>query len=106
VRVIIAMAAPPGLRAAIPSPGTQAALSHAARRESAAAAQGLGEAAGSAAAAIGAFTAAPLYAWLGAGPAWFLAGVVMASLLTASAVLDRPQWKPGSRRPALATTTA
>jgi MFS family permease len=106
VPVIIAMAVPHGLLEAIQSPGTQAALSDAARREDAASAQGLGEAAGSAAAAIGAFTAAPLYAWLGAGPAWFLAGVVMAGLLTASAVLDRPQWKPGSRRPAQATTTA
>ena len=48
------------------------------------AAQGLAEAAGSAAAAIGAFTAAPLFDALGAGPAWLIAGAVMAVLLTVS----------------------
>jgi MFS family permease len=106
VPVIIAMAVPHGLLEAIQSPGTQAALSDAAPREDTAAAQGLGEAAGSAAAAIGAFTAAPLYAGLGAGPAWFIAGLVMVLLLLTSAVLDRPVWKPGSRRRALAPTTA
>ena len=50
--------------------------------EDAAAAQGLGEAAGSAAAAIGALTAAPLFSWLGSGPTWLIAGLVMGSLLT------------------------
>jgi MFS family permease len=75
---------------AIQSPGTQAALADAAPHEDAAAAQGLGEAAGSAAAAVGALTAAPLFAWLGSGPTWLIAGLVMASLLATSALLDRP----------------
>ena len=61
-------------------------------RDDAAAAQGLAEAAGSAAAAIGAFTAAPLFASLGAGPAWLIAGVVMAGLLATSSLLDRPRF--------------
>ena len=90
VPIIIAMAVPHGLLEAIQSPGTQAALADAAPHEDAAAAQGLGEAAGSAAAAVGAFTAAPLFDWLGAGPAWLIAGVVMAALLTTSGLLDRP----------------
>ena len=47
--------------------------------------------AGSGAAAIGAFTAAPLFVWLGAGPAWLIAGAVMALLLGASSLLDRPR---------------
>jgi MFS family permease len=98
IPVIMAMVIPHGLLEAIQSPGTQAALSDAAPKEDAAAAQGLGEAAGSAAAAIGAFTAAPLYAALGAGPAWFIAGLVMAGLLVTSAALDRPVWRTGPRR--------
>jgi MFS family permease len=90
VPLIIFLAMPHGLLEAVQSPGTQAALSDAAPFEDAASAQGLGEAAGSAAAAIGAFTAAPLFAGLGAAPAWLIAGVVMAGLLITSAVLDRP----------------
>jgi hypothetical protein len=43
------------------------------------------------AAAIGAFTAAPLFDALGAGPAWLIAGVTMAALLSLSSVLDRPR---------------
>ena len=96
VPLIIFLAMPHGLLEAIQSPGTQAALSDAAPQEDAAAAQGLGEAAGSAAAATGAFTAAPLFAALGAGPAWLIAGVVMAALLGTSALLD----PPAARRPA------
>jgi MFS family permease len=98
IPVIMAMVIPHGLLEAIQSPGTQAALSDAAPKEDAAAAQGFGEAAGSAAAAIGAFTAAPLYAALGAGPAWFIAGLVMLGLLVTSAALDRPVWRSGARR--------
>jgi MFS family permease len=90
VPLIVFMAMPHGLLEAIQSPGTQAALSDAARYEDAASAQGLGEAAGSAAAAIGAFTAAPLFASLGSGSAWLIAGLVMTGLLVSSAVLDRP----------------
>lgn len=87
---VMVMAIPHGLLEAIQSPGTQAALADAAPRDDAAAAQGLGEAAGSAAAGIGALTAAPLFAHLGAGPAWFIGGIVMACLLALSSVLDRP----------------
>jgi MFS family permease len=90
VPLIIFLAMPHGLLEAIQSPGTQAALSDAAPQDDSASAQGLGEAAGSAAAAIGAFTAAPLFASLGAAPAWLIAGLVMAGLLITSAVLDRP----------------
>ena len=90
VAAIIVMVIPHGLLEAIQSPGSQAALSDAAPHSDAAAAQGLGEAAGSAAAAIGAFTAAPLFATLGAGPAWLIAGVVMTVLLVTSARLDPP----------------
>jgi MFS family permease len=91
VPLIVIMVIPHGLMEAIQSPGTQAALSDAAPHEDAAAAQGLGEAAGSAAAAIGAFTAAPLFAALGAGPAWLIAALVMGTILTISTVLDRPR---------------
>lgn len=84
-----------GLLEAIQSPGTQAAVADAAPRRDTASAQGLGEAAGSAAAAIGAFTAAPLFDWLGPGLAWAIAAAVMATLLTTSAVLDRPRRHTG-----------
>jgi MFS family permease len=89
--VVLMLVVPHGLLEAVQSPGTQAAVADAAPRKDAAAAQGLAEAAGSAAAAVGAFTAAPLFAWLGAGPAWLIAGVVMAVLLTTSTALDRPR---------------
>lgn len=88
--IIIALVIPHGLFEAVQSPGTQAALADAVSERDAAAAQGLGEAAGSAAAAVGALTAAPLYDWAGAGPAWATAGLVMAALLMSSAALDRP----------------
>ena len=66
----------------------------------AAAAQGLAEAAGSGAAAVGAFTAAPLFDALGAGPAWLIAGITMAVLLTVSSLLDRPRRRAPLGRPA------
>lgn len=91
VPLLLVLVVPHGVLEAIQSPGTQAAVADAAPRRDIASAQGLGEAAGSAAAAIGAFTAAPLFGWLGPGPAWLIAAVVMAGLLTTSAVLDRPQ---------------
>jgi MFS family permease len=103
VPVIMLMALPHGIMEAIQSPGTQAAVADAAPHEDAAAAQGLGEAAGSAAAAIGALTAAPLFSWLGSGPTWLIAGLTMLTLLTISAVLDPPVLK---RRPPAAVPAA
>jgi MFS family permease len=97
------MALPHGIMEAIQSPGTQAAVADAAPHEDAAAAQGLGEAAGSAAAAIGALTAAPLFSWLGSGPTWLIAGLTMLTLLTISALLDPPVLK---RRPPAAVPSA
>lgn len=90
VPLVMLIAIPHGIGEAIQSPGTQAAVAHAAPQRDTAAAQGLAEAAGSAAAAIGAFTAAPLFDHLGAGPAWAIAAVTMATLLTISALLDPP----------------
>jgi len=95
VPVVMAMSIPHGIMEAIQSPGTQAAVADAAPSRDTASAQGLAEAAGSAAAAIGAFTAAPLFAALGAGPAWLIAGAVMALLLAASTLLDRPHRRVG-----------
>jgi MFS family permease len=91
------MASPHGIGEAIQSPGSQAAVADAAPQRDAAAAQGLAEAAGSAAAAIGAFTAAPLFEVLGAGPAWLIAGITMAILLSSSALLDPPRRRSGVR---------
>lgn len=82
---------PHGLLEAVQSPGIQAAIADAAPPDDTASAQGLGEAAGSAAAAIGAFSAAPLFATLGPVGAWTIAAVAMAGLLTASAVLEPPR---------------
>ena len=95
VPIVMAMSIPHGIMEAIQSPGTQAAVADAAPPRDTAAAQGLAEAAGSAAAAVGAFTAAPLFDALGAGPAWLIAGGVMASLLTVSTLLDRPRRRAG-----------
>jgi MFS family permease len=100
VPVVMAMSVPHGICEAIQSPGTQAAIAEAAPRADAAAAQGLAEAAGSAAAAVGALTAAPLFAALGPGPAWLIAGLVMAGLITTSSVLDPPR----RRRPGVSGT--
>ncbi len=88
---VMVMAIPHGIGEAIQSPGAQAAVADAASQRDAASAQGVAEAAGSAAAAIGAFTAAPLFEVLGAGPAWLIAGITMAILLTTSTLLDRPR---------------
>ncbi|MGF1595759.1 MAG: MFS transporter [Acidimicrobiales bacterium] len=88
--IVMVMAVPHGLLEALQSPGSQAALADAAPVEDTASAQGLGEAAGSAAAGVGALTAAPLYAAFGPGPAWAIAGAVMAALLGTSFALDRP----------------
>lgn len=101
--VLFLLVLPHGLGEAVESPGTQAAMADAAPKADAAAAQGLGEAAGSAAAALGAFTSAPLYAWAGPGPAWATAGVVMAALLTASTLLDRPVRLTAPRTTAVVT---
>lgn len=99
VPIIALLVIPHGLAEAVQSPGTQAALADAASERDSASAQGLGEAAGSAAAAIGAFTSAPLYAWAGAGPAWAIAGLVMLVLLTSSAALDRPTLRARAAEP-------
>ena len=99
VPIIALLVIPHGLAEAVQSPGTQAALADAASERDSASAQGLGEAAGSAAAAIGAFTSAPLYAWAGAGPAWAIAGLVMLVLLTSSAALDRPTLRTRAAEP-------
>ena len=88
--LVIAMVVPHGILEAVQSPGTQAAVAEAAPRHDAAAAQGLAEASGSAAAAFGAFTAAPLFDGLGAGPAWLIAALVMAGLLTTSSLVHPP----------------
>ena len=81
---------PHGIMEAIQSPGSQAAVANAAPVDDAASAQGLGEAMGSAASMIGALTAAPLYAWLGPGPAFLIGALTMAGLLCASWLLDPP----------------
>jgi MFS family permease len=94
--IVLVMAIPHGIGEAIQSPGSQAAVADAASQHDAAAAQGLAEAAGSSAAAVGAFTAAPLFAALGAGPAWLIAAVTMAVLLTASTLLDHPRRRVGA----------
>jgi MFS family permease len=95
VPLLILLVVPQGVLEAVQSPGTQAAVADAAPRRDIASAQGLGEAAGSAAAAIGAFTAAPLFDWLGPGPAWAISAVVMGALLLTSTALDRPQRAAG-----------
>ncbi len=89
IPVLIALAAVHGLFEAVESPGSQAAVAEAASDEHAAAAQGLAEAAGSGAAAMGALTAAPLYDLTGGG-VWVVGAAVMGLLLGASWLLDRP----------------
>jgi DHA1 family multidrug resistance protein-like MFS transporter len=93
VPLLFAISVCHGLCEAVQSPGTQAAVSDAAPVDDAAAAQGLGEAAGSVAAMVGALTAAPLFDWLGAGPAWLIGGMTMLALLTTSQILDPVQRK-------------
>ena len=96
VPVLFIAAMPYGIMEAIQSPGSQAAVSNAAPKDDAAAAQGLGEAMGSAASMIGALSAAPLYSWLGAGPAFLIGAITMMGLLTLSWILDPPS--TGRRR--------
>ncbi len=91
VWLILAMAVPHGLLEAVLSPGSQAAIANAATDEDAGSAQGLAEASGSAASAIGAFTAPALFDGLGPGPAWVIAALVMLALLASSWVMDRPR---------------
>ncbi|MDH4146176.1 MAG: MFS transporter, partial [Acidimicrobiia bacterium] len=91
VVVISGLALAHGLFEAIESPGSQAAVADAAPREHAAAAQGLAEAGGSAAAAIAALATAPFYAWAGAEWTWMAAAAVMAAVFGLSALLDPPQ---------------
>jgi MFS family permease len=90
VPVLFVAMLPHGIMEAIQSPGSQAAVANAAPIEDAASAQGLGEAMGSAASMIGALTAAPLYAWLGPGPAFLIGALTMAGLLCSSWLLDPP----------------
>ncbi|MEO1063211.1 MAG: MFS transporter [Actinomycetota bacterium] len=89
IPVLILLAAVHGLFEAVESPGSQAAVAEAASDEHAASAQGLAEAAGSGAAAIGALTAAPLYDVTGGG-VWIVGALVMGLLLGTSWLLDRP----------------
>jgi MFS family permease len=96
--LVFALAIPHGLMEAILSPGSQAAVAQASGDDDAASAQGLAEAAGSAAAAIGAFTAPALFDAWGPGPAWVVAGAVMGLLLTTSWAMDPPR-RPGSTTP-------
>ncbi|MDH3679862.1 MAG: MFS transporter [Acidimicrobiia bacterium] len=105
VWVIFAVAIPHGLMEAIMSPGSQAAVAEAAPERDAASAQGLAEASGSAAAAIGAFTAPALFDALGAGPAWLIAAAVMGGLLSSSWLLDPPR-RPAPIRAGGAATEA
>lgn len=90
IPLLIAFAAVHGLFEAVESPGSQAAVADATADEHAAAAQGLAEAAGSGAAAIGALTAAPLYDVTGGG-VWIVGAAVMGALLGTSWLLDRPR---------------
>lgn len=90
VPVLFVAMLPHGIMEAIQSPGSQAAVANAAPVDDAASAQGLGEAMGSAASMIGALTAAPLYAWLGPGPAFLIGALTMAGLLCTSWLLDPP----------------
>lgn len=89
--IVIAFAMVHGVLEALLNPGSQVAVAEAAPTRDTAAAQGLAEAGGSAAAALGAFTAAPSLALWGAGPAWAIAGVAMAALLLGSYLLDPPR---------------
>lgn len=99
VWVIFAVAVPHGLMEAILSPGSQSAIAEASGERDAAAGQGLAEAGGSAAAAVGAFSAPALFDWLGPGPAWLIAAVVMLLLLGLSWWMDPPKRRPWREPP-------
>lgn len=90
--VIIGVASIHGVSEAILSPASQAAIADVTADNDSAAAQGLAEAAGSAASAVGAFSAPVVFDAWGAGPAWAMAGLVMAALVSTSYFLDRVSW--------------
>ena len=89
--VIMGIAAVHGITEAMLSPATQANVAQVAGDDDAASAQGLAEAAGSGASAIGAFTAPVAFEAWGAGPAWVMAGLVMVGLVSVSWFLDPPR---------------
>ena len=97
IPVIIGIAMLHGVMEALLNPGSQVAIAEAAPLRDTAAAQGLAEASGSVAAAVGAFAAAPSLALWGAGPAWTIAGATMAILLLTSLLLDPPRRKVSAR---------
>lgn len=80
-----------GLLEAVETPGSQAAVADAAPDTDAGAAQGLSEAAGSAAAAIAALATTPLYDAAGGRVTWLAAAGVMGVLLMTSWLLDPPR---------------
>tara|TARA_B100000586_G_scaffold46635_1_gene30525 strand:+ start:84 stop:404 length:321 start_codon:yes stop_codon:yes gene_type:complete len=90
VPVLFIAMLPHGIMEVIQSPGSQAAVADAAPVDDAASAQGLGEAMGSAASMVGALSAAPIYAWLGPGPAFSIAALAMGGFLGLSWLLDPP----------------
>ena len=90
VPVLFIAMLPHGIMEVIQSPGSQAAVADAAPADDAASAQGLGEAMGSAASMVGALSAAPIYAWLGPGPAFSIAALAMGGFLGLSWLLDPP----------------
>jgi len=91
--VILVVAGIHGIMEAALNPATQAGIADVTADSDAASAQGLAEAAGSAASAIGAFSAPVVFDAWGAGPAWLMAGCVMVALVAASWLLDRPLLK-------------
>lgn len=93
VPLLIGVAMVHGIMEALLNPGSQVAIAEAAPQRDTAAAQGLAEACGSAAAAIGAFAAAPSLALWGPRAAWTLAAAVMGLALLVSYVLDPPRRK-------------
>lgn len=95
--LVLAIAIPHGLMEAVLSPGSQSAVAEASGQDDAASAQGLAEAGGSGAAAVGAFTAPALFDAWGPGPAWVVAGVVMGVLLGVSWLLDAPRPRATAR---------
>ena len=97
IAVLVLLALLHGLFEAVESPGSQAAVAEAAPLQHAAAAQGLAEAAGSGAAAVGSLTAAPLYDGLDGG-VWFIAALVMFAVLALSSRLDPPRRRIGRSR--------
>jgi len=96
--VIIGVAGIHGLSEAVLSPASQGAIADVSSEADTAAAQGLGEAAGSAASAVGAFTAPVVFDAWGAGPAWLMAGLVMTGLVAISCLLDPPWRLKGAKR--------